>query len=566
MLQPGQTIYNLTVVQYCGGGAFGEVYYCRDISGKYLALKVIPKSRIGADWERELKGITNYRRIAEDTPGLLHLYHVGDDDDNFFYTMEAADPVPGMGRYVPDTLALRLERQGALAQDLLLPVLSGILRNINALHSAGFAHRDIKPENILFIGGRPKLADMGLLSQLSGTLTQLAGTLEFIPPEVRSGEYSSDSRESRQRNDLYAFGKIIYCCVSGNGASSFPSLPTAMDFGIVNRELAALSRRLCNRFPSQRLANLVAINREFARIEQLCQDGGGGNWRSHLRCFALDASRRIADLFCGVGVWLRRHPLALTALLFAMVLLLIWAGRWQVGRGAASSVRSGVPSWQAVLEMVANPVEPAHMKQDTKLNFLYERFTVMMPFGWQDLEPELHPTILFFPSITNKPKKDGKKKISNGIEDFEMPTILENTNDAPPPLDKNKKQMRLMPMDEMRTATPTEFIIWGLLLNEDDFRGKDPAEAVSMVGEWLPPGAVLRDCRAVEKSPVPSENALRMVLELPEERRVVAGWLFPQENHTLLVYASIHEVNLERDMPDVTSMISSLKQVFPPVE
>ena len=50
MLQPGQTAYNLTILRHCGGGAYGDVYYCHDITGKKLALKVVPKSRLGSGW------------------------------------------------------------------------------------------------------------------------------------------------------------------------------------------------------------------------------------------------------------------------------------------------------------------------------------------------------------------------------------------------------------------------------------------------------------------------------------------------------------------------------------
>ena len=115
MLQEGQIFHDLTVVRHCGGGSYGDVYYCRDISGKSLSLKVVSKQRIGSEWRRELKGITNYRKLSEETPGLLRIYHVGEDDECFFYTMEPADAVAGEGRYVPDTLSRRLEK-GPLPQ------------------------------------------------------------------------------------------------------------------------------------------------------------------------------------------------------------------------------------------------------------------------------------------------------------------------------------------------------------------------------------------------------------------------------------------------------------------
>ena len=106
-------LYGLRVLSRCGSGAYGDVYYCQDVSGKRVALKVISKGRIGSGWERELKGITNYRRLTENSPLLLNIFHVGEDESNFYYTMEPADAVADAEEYIPDSLARRLS-MGAL--------------------------------------------------------------------------------------------------------------------------------------------------------------------------------------------------------------------------------------------------------------------------------------------------------------------------------------------------------------------------------------------------------------------------------------------------------------------
>lgn len=289
MFSPGQTIFDgITVIRCCGGGAYGEVYYCHDTSGKPLALKIISKMRLGSQWQRELKGITNYRKLAENTPGLLRLYNVNQNDDSLYYTMEPADAAPGGKGYVPDTLAYRLSA-GPLPQRDLLPVLSSILESIVAIHDAGFAHRDIKPENILFVRGRPTLADLGLLSPLTGSLTQLAGTLNFIPPESRQADVpgSRNSRKSRQQNDIYAFGKIIYCCITGNNASQFPHLPEDFATSLpANRLLNSLTNQLCARQPALRLTSLPAIASELARIAMICKEGATIRDQLHYCCLS----------------------------------------------------------------------------------------------------------------------------------------------------------------------------------------------------------------------------------------------------------------------------------------
>ena len=55
--------HDLKLLASCGGGAYGEVWYCEDISGKRMALKIVSKKRLGNSWERELKGVINYRKI-----------------------------------------------------------------------------------------------------------------------------------------------------------------------------------------------------------------------------------------------------------------------------------------------------------------------------------------------------------------------------------------------------------------------------------------------------------------------------------------------------------------------
>ena len=286
-MQKNETyLYGLKVLTHCGSGAYGDVYYCQDASGRHVALKVIPKDKIGSGWERELKGITNFRSLTENSPLLLHLFHVGEDEFNFYYTMEPADAVSDTGDYVPDTLARRLA-SGALPAAQVIPVLQDVLAAIRVLHEAGFTHRDIKPENILFINGKPKLADLGLLSPLSDSMTQLAGTLDFLPPEERSRESSPNTGDSRQRNDLYAFGKIIYCCITGNGADLFPSLPPSLALTLQNKLFFRLAIRLCDREPCRRLANLPEAIASFDNTIRMCLYGEKLSDKVHYACSTL---------------------------------------------------------------------------------------------------------------------------------------------------------------------------------------------------------------------------------------------------------------------------------------
>ena len=258
--------HGLKLLTHCGGGAYGDVYYCEDISGKKMAVKIVSKKKLGDSWERELRGVINYRKITENAPGLLQIFHVEEDEESFFYTMEPADSASD-AEYIPDTLARRLQ-SGPLPQADLLRILSGVFDGIKLIHSVGFTHRDIKPDNILFVKGVPKLADIGLLSSLSNSMTQLAGTLEFIPPEERGADLESSDKLSRQRNDLYAFGKVVYCAVTGMSPHEYPTVPQNLPLSLPLKYFLRLSFQLCSKDPIQRLNSIEKLSREFADIER----------------------------------------------------------------------------------------------------------------------------------------------------------------------------------------------------------------------------------------------------------------------------------------------------------
>jgi len=81
--------HGLKLLSLSGRGAYGDVYYCEDISGHKMAVKIISKKRLGDAWSRELRGVINYRKITENAPELLQIFHIEEDDETFFYTMES---------------------------------------------------------------------------------------------------------------------------------------------------------------------------------------------------------------------------------------------------------------------------------------------------------------------------------------------------------------------------------------------------------------------------------------------------------------------------------------------
>ena len=232
----GDRLCGCTLKQKCGEGAYGEVWLAEDPVGARVALKIILIR--GKYSERELAGLKNYRDCNH--PNLLKIRHVEIAGDRVCYTMDAADDLNcGKGEYLPDTLANRLRKHGRLEGGEILSLLEGLLAGLEELHKRGLVHRDIKPDNILWVNGRPTLADAGLIApEGKGSF---AGTPGFMSPKLLSGKGSADASD-----DFYALGKVVYCALTGLPVGEYPSIPENMTIsagGGLNRVL----RESCSR-------------------------------------------------------------------------------------------------------------------------------------------------------------------------------------------------------------------------------------------------------------------------------------------------------------------------------
>lgn len=106
--------------------------------------KIVGTQYRGDAWKSELKGIQTYQQTVPAHPNLLQIFHVGEAENCFYYTMELADSLSEAG-YCADTLAERLKRNGRLSAAETLALVGSLLSGLAALHASGLIHRDIKP-------------------------------------------------------------------------------------------------------------------------------------------------------------------------------------------------------------------------------------------------------------------------------------------------------------------------------------------------------------------------------------------------------------------------------------
>ena len=118
-------------------------------------------------------------------------------------------------RYVPRTLKYELQKRGRLPFNECLRVALALTTALKHLHHHGLIHRDIKPSNIIFVHGVPKLADIGLVTDLDATMS-FVGTEGFLPPEGRGSVQA----------DLYSLGKVFYEMATGKDRLDFPEPTT----------------------------------------------------------------------------------------------------------------------------------------------------------------------------------------------------------------------------------------------------------------------------------------------------------------------------------------------------
>jgi CHASE2 domain-containing sensor protein len=217
-----------------GEGAFGKVWLVRNAIGEWRALKAVYRAKFGektAPYDREFSGIEQYKPVSYEHPGLLRIEFISRkrEEGYFYYVMELGDSsVPGWEENPALYKARDLSQERESREGHRLPVEECVsiglelCEALGFLHGKGLAHRDIKPSNVIFVKGHPKLADIGLVTEirLAQDVTSYYGTPGYLPPPPEP--------PGTIEADVYALGMLLYVISTGRSPSFFPEIATTL--------------------------------------------------------------------------------------------------------------------------------------------------------------------------------------------------------------------------------------------------------------------------------------------------------------------------------------------------
>ncbi|KAJ9564747.1 hypothetical protein OSB04_000713 [Centaurea solstitialis] len=214
-----------------GEGGFGDVYKGTIKNGNLVAVKKLLVSNAKADFEREVRVISNvhHRNLirllgccSEGTELLLVLEYMENGSlANFLYG----------------------ERKGTLTWKQRCSIIFGVAKGLAYLHEqyhVTIIHRDINPSNILLDNEfQPKIADFGLARLLpedqTHISTRFAGTCKSSKKITQSSFYTTCSGytapeyaihgQLSEKADTYSFGIVVLEIISGKRCTDILSPP-----------------------------------------------------------------------------------------------------------------------------------------------------------------------------------------------------------------------------------------------------------------------------------------------------------------------------------------------------
>jgi WD40 repeat protein len=259
---PG-VIADHTLLRCIGEGSYGKVYLAQNqLTGVFRAIKIVFRNafRDARPYLREFEAICAFEPVSRSHEGFVQILHVGKLENAFYYIMELADDAAGGSAVNPDSYVPRTlgaQRGQTLPIEQCVEIGARLADCLAVLHEQKLIHRDIKPSNIIFVNGKPKLADIGLVTQIDEAKS-FVGTAGFMPPEGPTAPAS----------DIYSLGKVLYEIATGKDRCEFPQLPSDLTAdNALHLELNQIVLRACHPDAGQRYSSAHDLRRELDLLQ-----------------------------------------------------------------------------------------------------------------------------------------------------------------------------------------------------------------------------------------------------------------------------------------------------------
>ena len=205
-----------------GVGGMGRVFLAEHtIMHRKVALKVISK-----EFSKNPEALKQFQAEARAIATLNHInivqaYNFESEGDRFYIVMEYVDG---------QSLEKRVLKEGPLPINDVVSYLRQSAKALRHAHQRNMVHCDIKPDNLLLNqDGQIKILDMGIAklndpkkksqaqesepksdSQAQKDESHILGTVDYLAPEMASGEVEADPRV-----DIYSLGCTMFFLLTG---------------------------------------------------------------------------------------------------------------------------------------------------------------------------------------------------------------------------------------------------------------------------------------------------------------------------------------------------------------
>jgi len=248
-IKKGTEIQGRYVVgDHLGSGGFGIVWRAtdkqlhRDVAIKRLTSQAGQDEHLVEEARRTVK-LGGHQNIVQ-------VFDVIQVDGEALLVMEFVD-----GESLEALCRRHIRSRTWLDQQDALDIWRQVLEGLVFAHKQQLYHRDIKPSNIVFVEGRPKFADIGLVTNIATPdhrVTRI-GTEGFMAPEG----------PGTPAGDVYSLGKVLYEASMGRDCGQFPEFPTTLgvrpDQGDL-RQLHDVILTACEADPQDRYPTATAMH------------------------------------------------------------------------------------------------------------------------------------------------------------------------------------------------------------------------------------------------------------------------------------------------------------------